>query len=342
MARDYYDILGIDRRASDKEVKAAYRQKARQFHPDVTGEDLRATERFKEVSEAYECLSDPTRRRAYDLFGHPDSEGGLSELKDGIQQVVESLGDLFQRKAPRQPEPGTDEEVTLRVTFTEAYEGTHKEIEAELLRPCGDCQGTGREKLPEPTDCPDCGGTGRSRIAGALPIKKTCMTCQGSGQSDSRSCRKCAGRSRRVRKERLKVGVPAGVADNARLRLKGRGGAGAFGGTPGDLYVRLEVSGDPTFFREKDDLHTQVRVGLKEAIVGGQVDVPLPVGSARMVVPPGTQGGQVFRLKGKGFPRLSREGKGDLYVSIQLRIPKTLDDESQSLLEKLSERIEDL
>lgn len=342
MARDYYEILGIDRRASDKEVKAAYRKKARQFHPDVTGEDLRATERFKEVSEAYECLSDPTRRRAYDLFGHPDGEGGLSDLKDGIQQVVESLGDFFQRKAPRQPEPGTDDEVTLRVTFQEAYEGTHKEIEAELLRPCGACDGSGLEKLPEATVCPDCSGTGRSRIAGALPLKKTCMTCQGSGQCDTQRCKKCAGRSHRVRKERLKVKVPPGVAENARLRLKGRGGAGTFGGTPGDLYVRLEVSPDPQFFREKDDLHTQVRVGLKEAIVGGQVDVPLPVGSARMLVPPGTQGGQVFRLKDKGFPHLGKEGNGDLYVSVQLRIPKKLDDESQSLLEKLSERIEEM
>lgn len=342
MARDYYEVLGIDRRASDKEVKAAYRKLARQFHPDVTGEDLRATERFKEVSEAYECLSDPKRRRAYDLFGHPQGEGGVSDIKEGLQQVVETLGEFFQRRSPRQPEPGTDAEVSLRVTFQQAFEGTREEVEAELLRPCLDCSGSGLEPNEVEKPCTDCHGSGRSRIAGALPLKKSCPTCLGTGHADTQRCRKCGGRSHRVRKERLMVTVPPGVADNARLRLKERGGAGAYGGSPGDLYVRLQVTPDERFHREGDDLHTQVRIGLQEAILGGRVAVPLPVGAARMAIPPGTQGGQVFRLKDKGFPHVGRDGKGDLYVSVQLRIPKTLDDESRALLQALSERVEDI
>lgn len=344
LPRDYYEVLGVARGAAEKDIKAAYRRLARKYHPDVTGEDPKATERFKEISEAYECLSDPAKRRAYDLFGHPRIDsGGFDGFKDGFTNVADLFNDLFNRKDPSKPEPGVDVEVELPVSFREAFEGTKKPVEAELLRPCADCEGRGFPEGAKEGPCADCGGEGKVRMPGPIPFRRACGTCGGSGLVPERRCKKCGGSGTRRVKERLMVTVPAGVDTGSRLRLKGRGAVGRNGGPAGDLYVRVAVEPDPRFERDGDDLHTQVRVGLKEALMGGNVEVPLPTGTARMTLPAGTQGGQVFRLRDKGFPKLGgKGGLGDAFVTVQLRIPKTLDDDARRLLDELSERIPDL
>lgn len=340
MARDYYEILGISRRANEREVKAAYRRLARQYHPDVTGDDRKATERFKEITEAYEVLSDAKRRRAYDLFGSHKSSGGGFEFGEGVQGFYDFVSEVFRGRETHGPSPGVDVEVDLEVTLQEAFEGAQKTVEVDLLRPCPDCEGTGAPKGTKKGPCPDCSGTGKVSAPGPLPFRRACARCDGKGQVFEARCKPCRGEGARTLKERLKVTVPAGVDTGSRLRLKGRGAAGGSGGPPGDLYVRVKVLDDERFERDGDDLWTQVRVPLSDALLGGSTDVPLPNGAARMAVPRGTQGGQVFRLKGKGFPALGGKGKrGDLLVTVQLRVPKELDEEALATVERLKERV---
>lgn len=336
MARkDHYQVLGIDRGASPDEIKRAYRKLARRYHPDVTGDDPRATERFKELTDAYEVLSDPKRRRTYDFFGdehHPGFGNPFSTFKNAV-------GDIFKRP-DREPTPGVDLEVPLVVRFQEAFEGAKKTIEVKIDRPCGDCEGAGHPKGAAPKACPDCDGSGKVKTA--FGISRSCTRCDGTGSTVTERCKKCGGKGVRKIEEKLLVTVPAGVDDGARLRLKGRGPAGLYGGPPGDLYARVDVDEDHRFVRVDDDIRTRVRVGLKQALLGDSISVPLPVGSATMKIPAGTQGGQVFRLRGKGFPSLSGDSRGDLLVTVQLRVPKDLDENAQKLVQELDETVDGL
>lgn len=342
MARDHYQTLGVDRRASDKEIKAAYRRLARQLHPDVTGDDPRATARFKEVSEAYECLSDPKKRKTYDLFGPSPSPVDLGDVRESLKQSVAglaaSLSEFWNRRPARAPEPGLDAEAEVEATFQEAFSGAKKEVEVELWRSCAACGGQGIPADAARRACTSCGGNGKATFPGPLPLRRPCSTCGGSGEVYTRTCRPCSGMGRTRRRERLRVTLPAGVAEGTQLRLKGRGDAGTHGGPAGDLYVRVRVREDPRFVREGDDILTQVRIPLRDAVLGTSVWVPLPAGSAKMVVPPGTQGGQVFRLRGQGFPHLQGSGAGDALVTLQLRVPTSLDDEDRQLLEHLGDK----
>jgi molecular chaperone DnaJ len=340
MARDYYQVLGVPRRASPREIKAAYRRLARKHHPDVTGDDPHSTERFKEITEAYECLGDPKRRRAYDLFGHPQSESGPG-FGDTFTGFTDFVQDIFKgSEAPA--EPGVDVEVDVLVTFLEAWEGVQKVVQAELVRPCSDCDGRGHPEDAKEGPCPDCDGSGKVQAVGPLPFKRACSRCDGSGKLREKVCRSCRGKGQRREKERLKVTIPAGVDTGSRLRLKGRGSAGTKGAPPGDLYVRVTVGEDERFEREDDDLLTQVRVSFTTALLGGSVDVPLPVGSARMKIPGGTQGGQVFRLRDKGFASLSGADRGALLVTIQLSVPKEVPDAARQRIEELKALLPDL
>lgn len=329
----------MTRRAGEREIKAAYRRLARQYHPDVTGDDRTATERFKEITEAYECLSDPRRRRTYDLFGHPQGGGGSGPF-EGFGKGIKDFADLFQesfrQRDATKPHPGVDVEVDLDVTLQEAFEGAQKTVEAELYRPCTDCGGEGAPKGTRRQTCPDCKGTGKAGTKGPLPFRRSCVGCVGKGTIPTDRCRACKGRGARTLKERLKVTVPAGVDTGARLRLKGRGSAGENGGPSGDLYVRIRVVEHPRFERRGDDLWTEVRIPVSEAILGGNVEVELPVGgTARMSVPPGTQGGQVFRLREKGFPSLGKGSHGDLLVTVQLKVPTEIDPKAREMLDRL-------
>lgn len=338
--RDYYQVLGVPRKASQREIKAAYRRLARKYHPDVTGEDARSTERFKEITEAYEVLSDQKRRRAYDLFGHPkDTSGPFDGFAEGVSGFAEMWSDMFSRQDPNKPAPGVDVELDIEVSFQEAFDGAHKVIEAELLRPCPDCEGRGAPPDVKSGPCDQCDGTGKVAAKGPLPFKRTCEKCDGRGEVFARKCKPCRGDGRRKIKERLKVTVPPGVDTGSRLRLKGRGAAGNAGGPAGDLYVKVTVLDDDRFERDGMDVLTQVRVPVSVALLGGTAEVETPAGTARMNVPPGTQGGQVFRLREKGFSALGGKRRGDLLVTVQLSVPKDLDPQAEALVEDLRENL---
>jgi molecular chaperone DnaJ len=340
-ARDYYKVLGVPRKATQREIKAAYRRLARKYHPDVTGEDDHATERFKEITEAYETLSDPKRRRAYDLFGTAkDDTGPFDGFADGVSGFADLFGDFFRGGDPTKPAPGVDVEVDLEVTFQEAFDGAQKVVEAELLRPCSECEGRGAPKDVKPGPCDECDGTGKVGAAGPLPFKRACPRCDGRGRVYPKKCKACRGKGSRQEKERLKVTVPPGVDDGSRLRLKKRGAAGHNGGPPGDLYVRVSVADDERFERDGEDVHTQVRVPVSVALLGGHAEVDTPTGRARLTVPAGTQGGQVFRLRDKGFAALGGKRRGDLYVTVQLSVPR-LDDSQRRQVEELRDVVSD-
>lgn len=337
-SRDYYKILGVSKGATDAEIKRAYRRLARQLHPDVTGDDPRSTERFKEITEAWEVLSDHRRRRNYDLFGGPTPGGrpGADAGPNPFAGFADAVADVMRRAQRRNagPEPGIDVERTLPVTLAEAATGCEKVLEVDVLRPCAACDGKGWPKDKPPETCPECGGSGTR--GGTFPLKRTCTRCDGTGTLRRYTCKVCAGEGHKREVDRLKVTVPAGVDNGTRLRLKGRGEAGRHGGGAGDLYVVIEVAADPRFEREGADLHTTLKVGLKEALLGGRAEVPLPDGSAVMTIPSGTQGGQIFRIRGRGMPRLSGGKPGDVLVTVQVRIPKDLSPDARALVEKLA------
>jgi molecular chaperone DnaJ len=331
--RDYYKTLGVRKGATDAEIKRAYRKLARQLHPDVTGDDPKSTEKFKQITEAYEVLSDPKRRRTYDLFGAPSSSSAPDPPFAGF---ADAFADVLRRNQRRTgPEPGIDVERTLRVTLHEAATGCEKHIDVELLRPCAVCEGKGYPKDKPPETCPECGGTGTK--GGTFPLKRTCTKCDGEGVIRKYTCKACAGEGNKRVSERLKVTVPAGVDTGTKLRLKGRGEAGKGGGPAGDLYVVIEVHGDPRFERDGADLKTTLRIGIKDALLGGRAEVPLPDGSAVMTIPAGTQGGQVFRIRGRGMPRLNGDKAGDVLVTVQLKVPKHLSPDTRALVEKIPE-----
>jgi molecular chaperone DnaJ len=339
MARDYYEALGIPRKASARDIKAAYRKLARQYHPDVTGDDPQATERFKEITEAYETLSDEKRRRAYDLFGHPQDEGFQFPGFDKLGAFADIFSDFLGGPGdPTAPEPGVDVELGLALSFEEAFAGGEQILDTNLRRPCSECDGEGAPATATWKECVDCEGSGKKTKLGPIPFGRGCPSCNARGRIPSDKCKACGGTGTRDEKGRVKVQVPAGVADGTRLRLRGRGSAGRNGGPPGDLYVRVKVKPDARFDRDRDDLLVQVRVPLSTALTGGEVEVELPVGAAKMKVPPGTQGGQTFRLRGKGFRRVGGGGVGDALVTVQVRIPKDLSAEDQAAILNLVDR----
>ncbi len=341
MAKDYYKSLGVSKGASVSEIKRAYRRLARKLHPDVTGDDKRSTDRFKEITEAYEVLSDAKRRRTYDVFGAADAHGSRAP-DPPFQAVTQMVSELFSRGARKVgPQPGVDVEHVVRISLAEALRGVEKTVEVTLLRACDVCSGRGypADKPPEP--CLDCAGTGQ-RPGGFLPIGRVCARCEGVGTVRRYTCKACAGEGVRDSTDRLKVTFPAGVDDQTRLRMKGRGAAGLEGGAAGDLYVVVDLIADERFERSGLDLFVDVTISLKLALLGGSVEVVLPDGNARMNIPAGTQGGQVFRLRGKGFASMTRGAKhdvGDVMVTAQLKVPTSLSDEARAAVEALAKLV---
>jgi molecular chaperone DnaJ len=338
LARDYYEILGLSRKCSQRDIKKAFHQLAREFHPDITGNDVAATERFKEISEAYEVLSDPQKRRRYDLFGGPARGPSKSETHidpiEKLQDIIGQVGQIFKR-SPTAPSPGVDTDKRLSISFAESYTGVKKKIEVTLPRPCSICDGKGHISREAAHPCPDCHGSGKSSPFDFLPMGLRCQTCQGSGTVTVGPCRGCHSQGHRIQKETLWVQIPAGVQNGARIRLKNRGQAGTRGGPAGDLYVAIDIEPDSRFGRRGSQLTTRARIGLREALVGGEVAIPLPAGEIRLKIPPETQGGHVFRISNRGFPRPSKKIRDTLYVRIEIQIPKDLGPEEKSWLEKL-------
>lgn len=347
---DFYVVLGVDRGASIEDVKRAYRRLARRFHPDVNPGDDVAAVRFREIARAYEILSDPERRRRYDVVGYehqssPAPSAGFEgfDFSATVHAVRQgTFGDLFAEvfrgdQAPQSPERGADLHVTLTLSFDEALAGGEPRVAVTRHESCARCAGTGQAPVAA-TECAGCGGQGLVRTArGHMVFSRRCERCGGTGRLSSQTCQPCGGFGLLTRSDAVAVPVPAGVADGARLRVAGRGNAGRFGGPAGDVYVTVRVEPHALFTRDGDDLHLLVPVAVHEAALGARIPIPLPGGgTTRLRVPPGTQTGQRFRLRGRGAK--ARDGRtGDLVAEIRVTLPRVLDERSKELLRQFGE-----
>jgi len=340
MARDYYEILNVPPDATQEEIKQAYRRLAREYHPDVRREDPAAEERFKEINEAYQVLSDPEKRAQYDRM----LRGGLEPIPEefGFPSPFEDLFDAFfgrVRTGPARepgPERGADLRVDLEISLEEAAHGTERTIEVTRLETCPACFGTGAERGGGPTTCPTCGGTGQTRFSqrtvfGTFTQITTCRRCGGRGRILRNPCTRCRGAGRVETTRQLVVSVPAGVEDGSRLRLVGEGEAGRRGGPRGDLYVVVRLAPHPVFERRGLDLFCTVPISMTQAALGDEVEIPTLDGPQPVTVPAGTQPGAVLTLKGKGMPSLDGR-RGDLHVRFEVQIPKHLSREERRVL----------
>src|SRR6056297_1428882 len=361
--RDYYEVLGLSKGASDEEIKRAYRQKAKELHPDRNKDDPQAETRFKEVGEAYETLKDSDKRAAYDRYGHaafdgsmgpgggrPGSGGfgpGQGDFASAFSDVFDDLfGDFIGggRGGGRQREArGADLRYNLRVTLEEAFTGLQKSIKVTSAATCDSCEGTGAEGGAQPTTCPTCSGMGKVRAQqGFFTVERTCPTCGGIGQIVKNPCKECSGQGR-VQKERaLSVNIPAGVETGTRIRLSGEGEAGMRGGPTGDLYIFIEVAPHEIFQREGQDLYCRVPVSMTQAALGGDIEVPtIDGGRSRVKVPPGSQSGRQMRLRGKGMPSLRGGAVGDMFIELAVETPVNLTSRQKELLREFDRLSED-
>jgi molecular chaperone DnaJ len=341
---DFYVVLGVPRTATVMDVKRAYRKLARRFHPDINPGDHVAAARFKEITEAYETLSDPERRRRYDVLGYQpeaaDPSAGFEgfDFSASVHTVQEgTFGDLFAEVFTRERHGmrrtrGADLHATLPLQFEEALRGAERPFTMTRQARCEACGGAGTLRGPG-SSCTQCHGTGQLRAArGHMVFSRACPRCQGSGVQRLEPCRTCGGIGLHARSETVMLRVPAGAHDGARLRLADLGHAGPHGGPPGDLYVTLQVSPDARFRREGDDLHVVLPLAVHEAALGARIEVDTPDGRARVRVPPGTQSGQRFRLRGRGAPSLQNGHHGDLVIETRIMLPPLLDERSKELL----------
>jgi molecular chaperone DnaJ len=356
--RDYYQVLGVERGASPEEVKKAYRKMAVKFHPDKNPGDKSAEEKFKELGEAYEVLSNVDKRAAYDRFGHQAFAhgGGMGAAGGGVHDPFEIFREVFggggrsggsgifgsffdeafsQEGGERGGRGrGADLRYDMRITFEEAARGVEKEIEIAKLQACDTCHGSGAEPGSKVTTCPTCGGQGQVAVArGFFNIAQTCPRCRGAGQTIEKPCQSCHGEGRVEKTTKIKIKIPAGVEDGTRLRSSGQGEGGARGGPAGDLYVVLHVEQHDIFQREGTDLLCSVPISFARAALGGEVKVPTLEGSAVLKVPAGTPSGKVFRLRGKGLPEVHGRGLGDLHVKLYVEVPTKLNLDQRHKLE---------
>jgi molecular chaperone DnaJ len=343
---DLYILLGVEREATLTEVKRAYKRLARRYHPDINPGDRLAAAHFRQIAEAYETLSDPDRRRRYDATGTAiEIEGSQAFGFEGFDFTVSvagheasTFGDLFADVYHREPEEtrtaerGVDLHQDITLEFGEALQGGRRSLHVMRQEHCQACRGTGRQHVAE-TRCPHCHGSGAVKSArGHMVFSKPCTYCEGSGRQRQAPCDACGGQQVKMRTEALSVTVPAGLADGARIRVPGKGHVGRNGGEPGDLFIAVHVAAHPLFQRVGDDLHVTVPVAIHEAALGAKIDVPAPDGPARLRVPPGTQGGQTFRLRERGAPSPRDGRRGDLVVEVRLVLPPLLDERSKELL----------
>ena len=357
--RDYYEVLGASRGASAEELKKAYRQKAKELHPDRNKDNPDSEAQFKEVNEAYEVLKDADKKAAYDRFGHAAFENGMGgggggprggfsqgDFSSAFSDVFEDLfGDFMGGRggagARSRAQRGSDLRYNLRVTLEEAFKGIQKTINVPTAITCDGCHGTGSEGGSEPVTCPTCSGMGKVRAQqGFFTVERTCPTCSGAGQIVKNPCRSCGGSGRTEKERALSVNIPAGVETGTRIRLAGEGEAGLRGGPSGDLYIFIEVREHPIFQRDGVHLYCRVPVPMTTAAMGGEVEVPtIDGGMSRVKVPAGSQSGKQMRLRAKGMPALRGGGMGDMLIELAVETPVNLTARQKELLrefEKLS------
>ncbi len=343
--RDYYEVLGVGRQASPEELKRAFRKIAMDSHPDRNPDDAVAAARFKEASEAYAVLSDPDRRRSYDLFGH-SAVGAGGPAVDFSDMPFADIFDTFfgggfgARSRRERSNRGDDLRYDLTITFEESFAGVEKEIEVSRLGMCDHCSGSGAEPGTGQETCPGCGGSGQIRRAaqsffGQVVTTSTCPTCAGAGRILRNPCAVCRGQGRVQKARRLSVKVPAGVDMGSQIRISGEGEAGVRGGPPGDLYVVLRVKAHPHLARHEQDIVYELRINIVQASLGDRIEIPTIEGPVEIAIPAGTQHGQSFRLQGRGMPDVRGGRRGDQYVVVQVVVPKDLNPEQKAMLRKV-------
>jgi molecular chaperone DnaJ len=359
--RDYYDILGTKKGASAEELKKAYRQKAKELHPDRNSDNPQAEAQFKEVNEAYEVLKDDQKKAAYDRFGHAAFEGGMGggprpgaygqqgDFASAFSDVFEDLfGDFMGGRGGggggrSRAQRGSDLRYNLRVTLEEAYAGIQKTISVPTAQTCEVCSGSGAEGGAEPVTCTTCSGMGKVRAQqGFFTVERTCPTCNGMGQTIKNPCRNCGGQGRTQRERTLSVNIPQGVETGTRIRLAGEGEAGLRGGPQGDLYIFIEVKEHAIFQRDGVHLFCRVPVSMPNAALGGEVEVPtIDGGKARVKVPAGAQTGKQMRLRMKGMPALRSTNTGDMVIELAVETPVNLTTRQRELLREFEELSEE-
>jgi molecular chaperone DnaJ len=350
--RDYYEVLGVGRNASEEEVKRAYRRLAVKFHPDKNPDDPHAEEKFKELGEAYDVLMDSDKRAAYDRFGHAAFAsggagfGGFHDPFDIFREVFGGSGfggGIFEtffggagaRTEDRQR--GSDFRYDMQIGLEEAAFGVEKEIEIEKLDTCDKCHGSGAEPGSRTINCPTCGGRGQVISSrGFFHVSQTCPRCRGAGEIIEKPCPKCHGEGRTEKLSRVKLKIPAGIREGSRLRSSHNGEAGIRGAPPGDLYVVIHIKEHKVFRREDDDLYCEVPIAFSLAALGGEVDVPTLEGKAHLKVLAGTQSGQMFKLRGKGIVNVNGRGRGDLFARLIVEVPSRLNAEQRRRLEEFA------
>jgi molecular chaperone DnaJ len=351
--RDYYEVLGVEKGASDADIKKAYRQMAKKYHPDLNPGDKVAEEKLKEVGEAYEVLSDSEKRARYDQFGHAGVDPNFGAGGPGGAYNVDfgDLGDIFStffgggfggggRANPNAPRRGSDLSKTVTLSFEEAAKGCTKDVEYNRIETCNQCSGSGAQPGTSPKTCTDCGGSGFVRVNqrtpfGVIQSQHACNTCQGTGKIVEHKCSKCSGLGKvRVRTTRS-VEFPAGVDEGQKVRVSGAGNQGSNGGTSGDLYVNVDIRPHHIFERQGYDVHMEQPITYGQAVFGADIEVPTLDGPVKIKVPAGTQPGDINRMQGKGIQRLNSRSKGDQYVHFTVVVPKSVTSEQRDLIMQL-------
>ena len=347
--QDFYELLGVSRNAGGEDLKKAYRKLAMQYHPDRNPGDKVAEQKFKAINEAYYILKDEQKRAAYDRFGHAAFENGGGRGPGGADfGFAAGFADIFdemfgefmgQRRGQQATSRGNDLRYNLEITLEEAFKGKQATVRVPTLVGCESCNGTGAETGSKPVNCPTCHGHGRVRAQqGFFTIERTCHTCHGAGRVIEDPCRVCSGQGRVRREKTLAVSVPVGVEDGTRIRLAGEGEAGVRGAAPGDLYIFLSVKPHRIFQRDGANIHCRVPISMPTAALGGQIEVPSIDGSrARLTIPPGSQTGRQFRLKGKGMTVLRSPARGDMYIEVTVETPVNLTKRQQELLREFEQ-----
>lgn len=355
--RDYYEVLGVSRDATDEEIKKAYRRLAKKYHPDVNPGDKEAEAKFKEASEAYGVLSDPEKRRKYDQYGHQafdEASGGTGFNYDNMDDINSMFGDIFSdifgggtrsRRASNGPMAGANVKISMNISFMEAVFGVNKTIEMNLKDECPSCHGTGARAGTSPETCPKCGGRGQvsytqQSFFGPMQSIQTCPDCHGTGKIIREKCRECGGSGVVRRKQTLEIPIPAGIDNGQQVRIRGKGEPGKNGGARGDLLVEIHVDRHPIFQRQEYDIYSTVPISFTQAALGGEITVQTVDGEVKETIKPGTQTDTKIRLKGKGVPTLHNKNlRGDHYVTLIVQVPEHLNNEQKELLQAFEDSL---